>query len=98
MVLVPIVENRTVPLFLDWTRAGKGAEDRSCVHTFKLEAPVNRGWFFPNTEGCSGAGFILSLRVPGGDLPQCILGIQGKSSCLLKKVSSTNWAKGQGLT
>ena len=56
---------------------------------------------FPHAGGSLGARWSLllsfSLRILPGDLPQCILEIWGQSSCLLKKMSSTNWIKGQGL-
>lgn len=63
---------------------------------------MGRGWGAHLLGGSLGARLSLllsfSLSILHGDLPQCILEIWGQSSRLLKKMSSTNWIKGQGLT
>lgn len=81
-------------------RRREGAGDRSCVSTFGLEASADKGWSLPTHWGFPG-GWLESF-------PQCLpqdpawrsapvySWDSGQNSCLLRKMSSLNWAKDKG--
>lgn len=99
--LPPSAEDiETVPPPPSWAGGGRGAGDRSCVSTFGLEAPADKGWSLPTHWGFPG-GWLESF-------PQCLPQYpawrsapvyswdSGQNSCLLRKMSSRNWAKDKG--
>ena len=86
----------TVPPPPSWSGGGRGAGDRSCVSTFGLEAPADKGWSLPTHWGFPGGWLESFPQYPAWRSAPVYSWDSGQNSCLLRKMSYRNWAKDKG--